>query len=66
MQGFRPHVTIQNKVQRSKSVYAALATGFAPFLGTGIGLLLWHYRGGPWQPAAAAPFGGQARLGGIE
>ena len=56
--GFRPHVTIQNKVCQEESVHAALATGFEPHEVTGTGLHLWHYRGGPWDAAGTYPFGG--------
>ena len=59
-QGFRPHVTIQNKVGRDESVYPALAAAFTPHAVTGTGLRLWHYRGGPWEPAGRYDFGGIA------
>ncbi|WGF87396.1 2'-5' RNA ligase family protein [Marinivivus vitaminiproducens] len=57
-QGFRPHVTIQNKVapEQARALLARLQADFRPFAIRGEGLLLWHYRGGPWQRAAALPF----------
>ena len=68
-QGFRPHVVVQNKVAPTdaKSLYAQLSAGFVPWRATAVGMLLWHYEGGPWTSAgsfdfmqAAAP-GGAAR-----
>lgn len=52
-QGFRPHVTIQNKVSSgvADETYKALSSSFEPFQATATGLLLWHYRGGPWEAA---------------
>lgn len=59
-QGFRPHVTIQNKAPagEAKVLFADLSAAFEPFDATGTGLLLWHYRGGPWEAAGRFPFGG--------
>lgn len=50
-QPLRPHVTIQNKVEPdlARRLYAELADGWRPFEGTGEGLLLWRYVGGPWE-----------------
>ena len=55
---FKPHVTVQNKVapERARALYEALRADFAPFTITGTGLLLWRYRGGPWEEAGAYPF----------
>ena len=57
-QPLRPHVTVQNKVEArdARALHAALQAGFAPFAAEAIGLALWHYRGGPWEPAADYPF----------
>lgn len=57
-QGYRPHVTIQNKVDPAvaKALLATLSAGFAPWDVTATGLSLWHYRGGPWEPAGSFPF----------
>lgn len=49
-QGFRPHITIQNKAtsEQARRLYAALTTSWEPFGAAGEGLLLWRYLGGPW------------------
>ncbi len=59
-QGFRPHVTIQNKVEpdEARALQQRLAAGFAPWSGLGTGLLLWRYLGGPWGLEAEVEFGG--------
>lgn len=51
--GFRPHVTIQNKVDpdTARATTAALTSRFLAHDGIGPALLLWRYRGGPWEPA---------------
>jgi hypothetical protein len=48
---WRPHVTVQNKVQPSlaKVVMAALARDFVPREVEIAGLASWWYRGGPWE-----------------
>ena len=60
-QGWRPHVTVQNKVapETARTLHATLQRDFAPFRFTAPGLLLWHYRGGPWEPLAALLFAGR-------
>jgi 2'-5' RNA ligase len=67
-QPYRPHVTVQNKVtpEVARALHAQLAGEFKPFAFVGTGLLLWHYRGGPWEAAgryafAAASPAGEAR-----
>ena len=57
-QGYRPHVTIQNKVDPAvaKELLHELSKGFAPWEVAATGLSLWHYRGGPWEPAGSYPF----------
>ncbi len=57
---FRPHITIQNKVapEQARVLYDALRADFAPFTVVGMGLLLWRYRGGPWEAAGVYPFAG--------
>ena len=49
-QGYRPHITIQNKVtaEQARRLYTKLADSWEPFLAVGEGLLLWRYLGGPW------------------
>lgn len=50
--GWRPHVTIQNKVQPNvaKLLLAELQRGFVPRAVEVVGLATWWYRGGPWEP----------------
>ncbi len=50
-QGYRPHVTVQNKVSREEaaSTLARLAAGFVPWRTEGVALRLWRYLGGPWE-----------------
>ncbi|MGI0484583.1 2'-5' RNA ligase family protein [Pantanalinema rosaneae CENA516] len=57
-QGYRPHITIQNKVSstEARQVYAQLSQSWQPSNGQGEGLLLWHYQGGPWQLATQVLF----------
>jgi len=59
-QGFRPHVTIQNKVSpgEAKGTRAILEQDFAPFTATIEAIQLWHYRGGPWSPIGVLPLQG--------
>ncbi len=59
-QGFRPHVTVQNKVspERVRDLHARLSRTFSRFEVRGEGLLLWRYLGGPWEAAGTYPFGG--------
>ena len=58
--GFRPHVTVQNKVppDRARALHRRLEETFAPFEVWAEGLLLWRYLGGPWEPAGSYRFGG--------
>lgn len=60
-QPWRPHVTIQNKVDpaSAKALHAALLADFIPYDVTGIGLDLWLYRHGPWEPAGGFRFTGR-------
>jgi hypothetical protein len=58
--GWRPHVTIQNKVpvREARQLLAALEQGFQP-RPLGIrGLALHRYLGGPWDTLQAWPFRG--------
>lgn len=61
-QGFRPHVTIQNKTDAAiaKALFEQLSVSFVPFEAKATGLLLWRYRGGPWEPAGEHRFTGSA------
>ena len=59
-QGFRPHVTVQNKVHpdEARALSRSLENTFAPFQVGAEGLLLWRYLGGPWEPAGSYGFEG--------
>ncbi|MFY9294132.1 MAG: 2'-5' RNA ligase family protein [Methylorubrum rhodinum] len=61
-QGWRPHVTVQNKVkpETARALHASLAQGFSPSRFRAPGVLLWRYLGGPWERLATIPFGGAA------
>ncbi|HEV2554452.1 MAG TPA: 2'-5' RNA ligase family protein [Bosea sp. (in: a-proteobacteria)] len=61
-EGFRPHVTIQNKTAAAtaKALFEKLSTSFEPFEVLTTGFLLWRYRGGPWEPAGEHRFIGSA------
>ena len=58
-QPWRPHVTVQNKVTpgEARALLARLSASFAPFDAVALGLVLWRYRGGPWELARDLPFG---------
>jgi len=49
-QGWRPHVTVQNKVDpaETRALHARLLRDFAPFDGMATGVTLWRYLDGPW------------------
>jgi 2'-5' RNA ligase len=49
--GYRPHVTVQNKVGTAEARQARqeIAASLRPFTMRGLGLHLWRYRGGPWE-----------------
>jgi 2'-5' RNA ligase len=57
-QNYRPHITIQNKVSpdQARALYEQLSLQWEPLTGQGIGLILWHYLGGPWQEVQTFPF----------
>jgi 2'-5' RNA ligase len=59
-QGFRPHVTVQNKVppDAARALHGRLEETFAPFEVGAEGLLLWRYLGGPWEPVGSYGFEG--------
>jgi 2'-5' RNA ligase len=49
-QPFRPHVTVQNKVEPdvAKATLDRLRKSFRPHTTAGVALELWRYDGGPW------------------
>ena len=66
--GFRPHVTIQNKVtpERARATLSVLRGKWEGFVFRGEGLEVWRYDGGPWEAAARYRFtggGGEGRDG---
>jgi len=52
------HVTVQNKVrpEQAKALYDDLAASFAPERVPAVGLGLWRYLGGPWEPVERFAF----------
>lgn len=60
-QGWRPHVTIQNKVapKVARALLAELERDFRPRPLTMSALALQRYLGGPWEPVARYPFRGR-------
>ena len=63
-QGYRPHITIQNKVAAAEArrVYEQLLEQWQPLQGYGEGLLLWYYHGGPWTLANEFSFTANAAV----
>jgi hypothetical protein len=59
--GWRPHVTIQNKVaaKQSRALLAQLQSGFRPRPLAISGLALHRYLGGPWERLASVAFRGR-------
>lgn len=50
-QPFRPHVTIQNKVEpiAARALLTQLGSPFTPRQGLGRAVQFWEYLGGPWR-----------------
>lgn len=61
--GWRPHVTIQNKVSvnEARTLIAQLEASFRPRPLAIHGLGLHRYLGGPWEKIAVYPFRGRVR-----
>ena len=59
-QRLHPHVTIMNKADRLAAALALaeFRESWEPFSGLGDALLLWRYRGGPWEWVARYDFTG--------
>ncbi|PPS43385.1 2'-5' RNA ligase family protein [Chroococcidiopsis sp. TS-821] len=57
-QRYQPHVTIQNKVtsEEARQLYNQLVSSWDSLNGYGEGLLLWYYKGGPWELAGEFNF----------
>jgi hypothetical protein len=60
MASWRPHVTIQNKVEprEARRLQARLRTGFERRPLAIKGLAVWRYLGGPWEPVKQFTFRG--------
>jgi hypothetical protein len=54
-------VTVQNKVapDEARALHRSLEETFAPFEVASVGLMLWRYLGGPWEPVGSYGFGGR-------
>lgn len=59
-QGFRAHVTVQNKVtpEAARALLTRLRADFVPWTARAEGLDLWRYADGPWEPDGGAAFAG--------
>lgn len=59
---FRPHITIQNKVEPvdAKHLLERLQFAFEPFDILAEGLLVWRYLGGPWEAIDKISFEGRS------
>lgn len=57
---WRPHITVQNKVEpkEAKALQARLRTGFERRPLAVKGLALWRYLDGPWEPVRSWTFRG--------
>lgn len=55
---FRPHITIQNKVEpaEARALCERLQQAFEPFDIVAEGLQVWRYLEGPWAPVAKVGF----------
>ena len=53
------HLTVQNKADpaAAERLHAQLAAGFEPYDVQVVGLGLWRYLGGPWEPVQRFAFG---------
>jgi len=53
------HLTVQNKADpaAAERLHARLAAGFEPYDVQVVGLGLWRYLGGPWEPVQRFAFG---------
>ena len=56
--GWRPHVTVQNKVRPdvARALLRMLEADFSPRPVAITGLASWWYRGGPWEPLSRHMF----------
>ncbi|TCZ58569.1 2'-5' RNA ligase family protein [Roseicella aquatilis] len=61
-QRWRPHATVQNKVapEQAKALLLTLQATLSVAEARAEALLLWRYRGGPWEALDRIPFTAQA------
>lgn len=59
--GYRAHVTVQNKVSNAaaRATFQALTAGFLPFETMAVAIAVWRYCDGPWQPLGQVAFRGR-------
>ena len=59
-QGWRPHVTVQNKVTagEARALLASLSASFVPERVEAGAFHLWRYLGGPWEPVSEVRLAG--------
>jgi len=59
--GLDAHVTVQNKVTpaAAKATLRQLSAGFAAFATRAIGIAIWRYCDGPWEPLGQVAFRGR-------
>lgn len=59
--GYRAHVTVQNKVAGhvARATLQALSAGFSPFATTAVAIAIWRYCDGPWQALGQVAFRGR-------
>ncbi|MBK1657730.1 2'-5' RNA ligase family protein [Paracraurococcus ruber] len=57
-QRWQPHATVQNKVspEAARALLVALSAMLPPREARAEAVLLWRYRGGPWERVARIPF----------
>ncbi|WP_426162869.1 2'-5' RNA ligase family protein [Sandarakinorhabdus sp. DWP1-3-1] len=59
--GYRPHMTVQNKVTSAaaKGTLAALEATFVPFATRAVAIAIWRYLDGPWEALGQVAFRGR-------
>ena len=62
--GWRPHVTVQNKVPpaEARNLLERLSRELIPFSATARGVALWRYLGGPWKEEGMLLFEGRGAV----
>ena len=52
-------VAVEVDPVEARALQARLGSAFEPFGGRAEAVLLWRYRGGPWEPAGVFPLSGR-------